>query len=357
MEQELKLRDYPIIGWLVGLGGLGWGGYTFFNTLPAFNLNAALVGFGGLLFLVLSYSLVVTADKTTGLLTLDYRSIFHHSTKEIPLSQISNIRVDRSRTRSSKGGSSTTYRVEAILSSGEVVPFRSYHTGNLFKHQKWANELRAFLNISEGFDETPQGFFKAARQAGAMIAQRQQEALTGSNAAMRNTDGVNWQLQSFGIGATPGTRWYSPDFKTQGSFLFLAQKIAGQASTGFLASLGKTLFKQSISLYGFDASDTPNIEKADTYASLSAALDTHFSAFTSNQAEAQQILNPWTQQPLADWGVKYPLQQFQSNARFSQLVVMFNPKGIYIATLGTFPEDKLEEITSLGVELVKAHGS
>lgn len=356
MEQELKLRDYPIIGWLVGFGGIGWGGYTFVNTLPAFNLNAALVTFGGLLFLIFSYSLIAIADKATGLLTLDYRSLFHHSTKEIPLGQIRNIRVDRSRTRSSKGGT-TTYRVEAILTNGEVVPFRSYHTGNLFKHQKWANELRAFLNISEGFDETPQGFFKAAQQAGAMVAQRQQEAFTGSNAAMRNTDGVNWQLQSFGMGAAPGTRWFSPDFKTQGSFLFLAQKVPGQSSMGFLAALGKTLFKQSIALYGFDASDTPNIEKADTYASLSAALDTHFSAFTSDQAEAQQILNPWTQQPLADWGAKYPLQQFQSGTRFSQLVVMFTPNGMYIATLGIFPEDKLDEITRLGVELVKAHGS
>jgi hypothetical protein len=357
MDQELKLRDYPIIGWLVGIGGIGWGGFTFINTLPAFNLNAALVAVGGLFFLIFSYALTVTADKMTGKLTLDYRSIFHHSQKEIPLSQIRTIRVDSSRTRSRKGGTSTTYRVEAVLTNGEVVPFRSYHTGNLFKHQKWANELRSFLNVSEGFDETPQGFFQAAKQVGAMVAQRQQEAMTGSNAEIRNTNGVNWQLQSFGMGGAPGMRWFSSDFKTQSGFLFLAQKVAGQSSTGFLASLGATLFKQSISLYGFDAADTPNIQAAQTYASLSPALDTHFMAFTSHQAEAQQILNPWTQQPLAEWGAKYPLQQFQSGARFSQLVILFSPNGVYIATLGSLSADKLEEITRLGVELVKAQGS
>jgi hypothetical protein len=79
-------------------------------------------------------------------------------------------------------------------------------------------------------------------------------------------------------------------------------------------------------------------------------------AYTSNQAEAQQILTPWIQQPLAEWGAKYPLQQFQSGARFSQIVVLFSPNGVYIATLGTLPPDKLDEVTRLGVELVKAQG-
>jgi hypothetical protein len=79
-------------------------------------------------------------------------------------------------------------------------------------------------------------------------------------------------------------------------------------------------------------------------------------AFTNDQAEAQQILNPWTQQPLAEWGAKYPLKQFQSGERFSQIVVLYGPKGVYVATQGTLTPDKLDEITSLGVELVKAQG-
>lgn len=355
MDQELKLKDYPIISWILGFAGIGWGSYAFVTTLPAINFNGLFAAGLGLLFLVFTYALTVTADKQTGMLTLDYRSIFHHSVKEILLSQIQSVRVDSSRTRN-RGRTSTTYRVEAILKNGETVPFRSYHTSNMFKHQKWANELRTFLNLGEALDETPMGLFRAARQVGAQVSQSQQEAMTGSNAEMRNTNGVNWQLQSFGMGAAPGTRWFSPDFKAQSGFLFLAQKVAGQSSTGFLASLGATLFKQSISLYGFDASDAPNIQTADTYASLSPALDQHFMAFTSNQAEAAQILNPWVQGPLADWGAKYPLQQFQSGARFSQIVVLFSPKGVYIATQGTLAPDKLEELTQLGVELVRSQG-
>jgi hypothetical protein len=356
MEQELKLKEYPIISWILGFAGIGWGGYVFAMSLPAINLSGLLSAGVGLLFLLFSYALTVTADKQTGILTLNYRSILLHSVKEIPINQIQTIRVDSSRTRSSRGGTSTTYRVEAILKGNEVIPFRSFYTSNFYKYQKWANNLRAFLNLGEAFDETPMGIFRAAQQVGAQVSQSQQEALTGSNAEMRNTNGVNWQLQSFGMGAAPGTRWFSPDFKTQSGFLFLAQKAAGQSSTGFLASLGATLFKQSISLYGFDGSDAPNIQTADTYASLSPALNTHFMAFTNDQAEAQQILNPWTQQPLAEWGAKYPLKQFQSGERFSQIVVLYGPKGVYVATQGTLTPDKLDEITSLGVELVKAQG-
>ncbi|MBI3169416.1 MAG: hypothetical protein HYZ22_13110 [Chloroflexi bacterium] len=357
MDQELKLKDYPILSWIFGFVGIGWGGYAIVTTLPALNFNALIAAGVGLLFLLFSYALTATVDKQTGMLTLDYRSILLHSVKEIPLNEIQTIRVDSSTTRSSKGGRSTNYRVEAILKSGDVVPFRSYHSSNFFKHQKWANQLRAFLNLGEALDETPMGIFRAAQQVGAQASQTQQEAMTGSNAEMRNTNGVNWQLQSFGMGATPGTRWYSPDFKTQSGFLFLAQKATGQSSTGFLASLGATLFKQSISLYGFGASDAPNIQTAQTYASLSPALDAHFMAFTSNQAEARQILNPWTQQPLSDWGAKYPLQQFQSGGRFSQIVVLFGPKGVHIATQGTLTPDKLDELTRLGVDLVKAQGA
>lgn len=354
MDHELKLRDYPIIGWILGFIGIGWGGYLIVMN-PEARVSGLFMAGGGLLFLFLGYALTATADKQTGMLTLNYRSIFLHSVREIPFSQIESIRVDSSTSQGRKRGSrSTNYRVEVILKSGERIPFRTYFDNNFIKHQKWASSLREFLNLPEVMDETPMGMIRAASKLGSDAARLQQEAYTGPNTEMRVTDGVNWQVQSFGMGASPGTRWFSPDFKTQSGFLFLAQKVAGQSSTGFLASLGKALFKQSISMYGFSADETPNLQTADSYASLSAALDQHFSAFTNTPAEAQQILNPWTQQPLTAWGTKYPLQQFQSSERFIQIVVMYSPKGVSIATLGILPPDKLEEITRLGVELVKS---
>jgi hypothetical protein len=355
LEQELKLKERPIFWWLVGFAGIAWGGYAFVTTLPAINFNAIFALTIGVLIAFFNYGLTVTADKGTGMLTLDYRSVFLHSVKEIPLRDIQSIRVDSSTSQGRKRGSrNTSYRVEAVLKNNERIPFRSYYSGNFIKYQDWANKLRAHLGLGEALDETPMGIIRAASKLGSDAARIQQEAFTGPNAEMRVTDGVNWQVQTFGMGASPGARWFSPDVKTQSGFLFLAQKIPGQSSSGFLASLGKTLFKQSISLYGFSSSDTPNLATADQYASLSPALDRHFSAFTSDPAEARQILNPWTQTPLAAWGERYPLQQFQSNTRFTQIVVLFSPNGIHIATLGILPPDKLEEITQLGVELVKA---
>lgn len=79
-------------------------------------------------------------------------------------------------------------------------------------------------------------------------------------------------------------------------------------------------------------------------------------ALTISPGEATQLLNPWTQTPLTAWGERYPLQQFQSNSRFTQIVILYNPNGIHIAALRILPQDKLDELTRLGLELVKAGG-
>jgi hypothetical protein len=156
---------------------------------------------------------------------------------------------------------------------------------------------------------------------------------------------------------SPVTRWYSPDFKTTGGFLFLAQKVAGQSSGGFMAAIGKALFQQSISMYGFKGDDVPNLAQAEMLASISPQLDTHFMAFTNIQTEAHQILNPWLQRPLAEWGNRYPLKQFQSKGGISQLVVLFSPNGVYLATMGVLQPEQVEELTALGVEMVKTQGA
>ena len=57
---------------------------------------------------------------------------------------------------------------------------------------------------------------------------RQQEALTGANDEMRETAGVHWSVQSTGMGRMPVTRWLSPDFKTNGTFVYIAQMPAQQ---------------------------------------------------------------------------------------------------------------------------------
>ena len=187
-------------------------------------------------------------------------------------------------------------------------------------------------------------------------ATHQQAAQTGSNAQEHVTNGVHWQIQSTTLGTSPVTRWYSPDFKMESGFLFVAQKVSGQSTGGLMAAIGNALFQQSLSSYGFRADDTPNIAQAAPLTPVPSLIDFHFTAFTNNQAESRQILNPWTQNPLAEWAQRHPLKQFQSMGSFSQLVVLFSPNGVYVATLGVLQPDQVAELTDLGVEMVRTQG-
>jgi hypothetical protein len=353
---EVKFRDYPIGSWIFALVGIGFGAFIVL-TNTATRLTGILAIVIGLIILLLSYALTITANKQTRMLTLDYRSVIHHSSKEIYFDDINSIRIDSKRTRSRQSsGYNTTYCIEALLKNGERIQFRSYYSGSFLLKQKIADGLRQFIGLAETLDESPIGILRAVPKIGAMIAQTQQEAYTGTDAQEHITNGVHWFLQSRGMGASPITRWFSPDFKTRNGFLCLAQKVAGQSSGGFMASLGNAIFKQTVGLYGFTEAEMPNLAQADTLASLPPLVDTHFTAFTSDQTESRQILTPWVQNPLAEWGQRYPLKQFQSGARFSQVIVMFCPSGVYLATLGVLKPDQVDELTALGVEMVKAQG-
>ena len=352
MDDEITFRDYPIFPWVFALGAIGFGVYAFITGIQ--NMIFAVIAVGaGIAILVFNHALTIIANKQTRILTLDYRSIILHSTKEIPFGDIETIRMESHRSRSRRGGSSTTYRIEVMLKNGVTIPFRSYYSGDFFLKQKTVDGLRAFMGLAETFDESPMGFLRAAPK----IIQAQQEAFTGSNSQERVTNGVHWFIQSHAMGASPVTRWFSPDFKTRDGFLCLAQKVAGQSSGGFLASLGSALFKQTLSLYGFSAEDIPDIAQAETLAYLPPLADAHFTALSSAPAEAQQILNPWALNPIAEWGQRHPLKQFQSMQGLAQLVILFSPNGLYLATLGNLQAEQVDELTSLGVELIKSQGT
>jgi hypothetical protein len=160
------------------------------------------------------------------------------------------------------------------------------------------------------------------------------------------------------MGTSPATRWFSPDFKTQDGFLYLAQKVTGQSSAGgLMASFGNMLFKQALSMYGFGAEALPNLDGAVVIPSLPGRIEPYFSAFGNLQTETIQVLNPWVQNPLAEWGERHPLKTIQSSSSMSQLSVLFSPQGVYLATLGALRPEQVDEITNLGVELVRAQGT
>jgi len=358
-QSSIKFRDIPFGLWLFGFGFLGAGIYVF--RLQGFSLTTVLLGGIGLLILLLTRGLTVIADRNTRIMQLHYWSLyFLRRTREIPFDEIAAIRVDSSQSMERSGHQTRSYRIEVVRRDNSIVPFRKYYSGGFFssmRKQKIVDQLRTFIGLGQAFDESPVGFMRAINQAATLEATRQQEALTGPNAQEQVTNGVHWQIQSTALGTSPVTRWYSPDYKMRNGFLFLAQKVSGQSAGGFMAALGKALFQQSISLYGFKADDTPNIAQAMPLTPVPPLIDFHFTAFTNDQAESRQILNPWTQNPLAEWAQRYPLQQLQPKGSFSQLVVLFSPKGVYVATLGTLQPNQVAELTDLGVEMVRTQGA
>jgi hypothetical protein len=362
-KDRLVIRDYPLL-----LGGLAafflvGSTWTFFTT-PSLNLVTYLGILGvSLAVFFFAQGLTITADKTTRALTLDYRSAIVHTVKEFSFDEIDTIRVD-SRKSGRHGGSgirsSSQYWLELILKTGEVIPIQPWYSSDFLFRQKHADDLRKFIGLAEPFiDETPLGMMRAIPKLGAMVAEQKREEWSAGQYQPSQTDGVNWEVQVRGMGSSPLSRWHSPDFKTPGTFLFLAQKVAGQAGSyggGFMASLGQTLFKQSLALYGFSGADVPDLQTAQVFGPLDASIEPHFSAFTDEPVSARQLLNPWVQAPLARWAQKHPLRQFQASEKLGQLALMYCPSGTYLATLGLLTPEQVQEITALGVELVKAQG-
>lgn len=357
-QDQIKFNDIPFGSWFFGLLFLGVG--FFLVLVQAGWLTILIFGGIGLLLLLLSWGLTITADRQTQTLILHYWSLyFLRRTTEIPFGDIATIRVASTHSGTRRGQQTRSFRIEVVRKDNSILPFRTTYSSGFFgsiQKQKIVDQLRAFIGLAEAFDESPAGYFRAANKAVAQQAASVQQALTGPNEQEHVTNGVHWYLQSTALATAPVTRWYSPDFKTRDGFLFLAQKVAGQSSGGLMAVVGNALFQQSISMYGFKGNDVPNLARAQMIAPLPPQLDSNFMAYTSSPAESQQIISPWMQHPLADWAQRYPLKQFQSKGGFSQLVILFSPNGVYLATMGVLHPDEVEELTRLGVEMVKTQG-
>ena len=119
------------------------------------------------------------------------------------------------------------------------------------------------------------------------------------------------------------------------------------------ASLGKIAFKQSLSIYGFRGEDhTPNLKRARQLSNLDPLMEPNFSAFTSDQNRALQILNPEVVILLVNWTALHPLQQGTSG----QLAVLFGPNGVYLSMLSLTNPEHLAKLAALGAGLVRAQG-
>jgi hypothetical protein len=244
--------------------------------------------------------------------------------------------------RAGKGG--FTYRLTLLRKDGQVIPFRSSSSSGWKGKERRAGQLREFLGIQDA-NRIPAGILPAELSRAAEI---------------HETNGVHWQIQPMYTArssAPTGARWHSPDFRTPGIFLFVAQKDEGQQSRGFLASLGSMFIRQALSLHGFSPEDTPGLEQAVTLAPLEPAIERHFMAYTNSPSLAHPLLNARVAARLADWAACHPLKQSQSGSGYGQLMTLFGPNGVYLATLNLLQSDQAHELVSLGVELVKSQGA
>lgn len=350
-NDKLVLRDMPITLWVFGILCAAVGVYWY---LQAPTQWIALAIGSGIFLLVFLFSsmLTVTADRSRGTLTLRYASPLRRKIREILIDDIASIELERSFSSSDSSSSRPTYRIVVVTKNNEAIPLRSYYTSGLLAHQRRIKRLRQFLNVG-GMDSSLAGIFQTASAQAAEQFRQEQESITGSQEEERLTDGVRWKLQTLAMGGTPVSRWISPDFRWEGHFLYLTQKVQGQgAQSGLMAAMGKMLFRTSLKLYGFAPEMTPGLDHAALLTPLDPQLEPYFLAFTSDPAGARQILNPWVQMPLTAWAQKYPIRQGDSR----QLAVLFGPQGVCLAIAGIVNAEFLDELTALGVELVKAQG-
>ena len=325
-EMRLVLRDVPVLNYVLGLLFASVGACVLIVGGPLIMAVFLLVG---LAFLLFSSVLTVTADRVTRTLKMDYRSVMRHSSQELYFDEIAGIGVKVS--QGSKGR--LTYSVVLKRKSGELVPLRSTSSSGANSKERMASRLRDFMGVPF-FDSSPLGLAH--------------EALKTYTEQWRETEGVHWIIQPVGA-----CRWHSADFKTQGFFLCIAQKAEGQNSNGFLATLGSMMFKKLLSSK-FQPQETPDLDRAVSLSPLDPMLEPHFMAFSNAPEQVRAILNQKVSDPLAAWAGRHPIRQLQNWARFGPITVLFGPGGVYVSPTDLLHPDQVEELSALGVALVKS---
>jgi hypothetical protein len=301
-----------------------------------------------LLILLLSTVLDVQADRLRGTLSISHRGLLRRSQRQIYFNEIESIQLGTS-VRNDDGRKSRSYRVEIWLNDGSVVPLRTSYSSGRKSKTKTIEALRKIIGVS-GAPTSVGGMIDLVSQVAASQIRVEQEVITGDQADIHETQGVRWQLESLSAGASPITRWLAPDYALPDHFLYLAQKLEGQKGNKLMQMVSENFMAPSVllSLYGFDESDTPNIENAETI-SLVGGLNKHFTAYASDERVARPILNAWVTTPLRAWAEKYPLKQGSSD----QLLVLLGPNGLYLAVSGHIEAERLEELANLGAALAR----
>jgi hypothetical protein len=344
-QTVMTLRELPLALWLVG-AAIVIPGLVIFLLNPRGSLFLPVVEVMiALCFFLFPRILTITADLGSQTLTLRYRALLWASERQVNIPEISAIRLEAN----SDSDSSTTYRIAIVCKDGQVIPLHSYYSSGRIGKQKKVDQLSSFLGLG---DPAESGL--SALAAGSLAIS--EPSSTDTTGMEQTTDGIHWTLQNQSAAGSAALRWFSPDFKFPAGFLFLAQKVTGQKAFGgkLVEGIGKFLFQQAIKLYGFAEEDTPGLDRAEMLSPLDGRLEPYFMALTSDPAAARQVLNPWVATPLAEWAERSPLKSVQVQAELGQLVLLFSPRGVYLAHLGSMLPEAVQPLADLGVSVLKA---
>lgn len=354
-SNRLVIRGYPIAMWIFGLAMLGVGIWVLYLSLS--NASMLIVSAFPLLvgFVILAFVATIdtiTVDRTTGLFSTRRQSLLRNVYKEIPVNEISHVRVDSSVSRSSKGGRSITYQMQVVTKSGDVVPLETGYSSGAGDRQAKADKLRSFLGVG-GVDETPAGAMRTAFQMAATAVQQRYPGTTGV------TNGVSWRLETKPLGTSPVTRWISTDYSLPGGFLLFTQKVGGASiglGGGLLGGLGAMIQQQALSMYGFQPSDTPNIGNAQPVQGLDPRLAQFYETLASDPSIARQLINVWVTQPLVEWAQANPTSQFQAPDKIGPMMVLLSPTGVMLSHFNAPLKGREQALPELGAAIVRALG-
>jgi len=339
-SNRLQIRSYPIVLWIIGGIFIAIGLYLL-GAQESIWAGAICLIIGLLLALVLGSITTILVDKDTGIFTLRNRSIFRNMVKEYFINEITSIEIEQN--RSDDGGA--TYRVAIITKNGESIPFHSYYTSGYRGKERQAQKLRDFLGLTRAMTPDP--------ALGTPTISALQPAQEGT------TSDVHWRLERSTTGTTETTHWFSDAFQFSAGFLLIVQipkasKLFSSAKVPGVVS--RFLYEQIVKIYGFSPEATPGLENATPLEPADPRLEPFFSTLTNDPHSARQAMNPWVILPLVGWAEAHPIKAVQDSGNYGQLVVLFSPQGTHLVCLGALSEEQVKELTSLGVELIKAQG-
>jgi len=363
-QSKLVIKDRPLGIFLFGLIFFIVGLVLIF--IPKGNTGSYIFAaiFGGIgLFILLigAQTLTITLDKTSNQMTLHYWAPLWQSKKELALSDIASMQVESSLSRDSKSHRTTyVYRVVVVKKDASVLPLRDSYSSGEGPKRDLADKIGDFLGLSRHVQSSGQGNVLQSALAGVQAGYAQQQNILAGAPVQQEqlTNGVHWHMETHTLGASPVTRWISPDFTTPGYFVLLSQKVGGAGVNDLLGgSVGRFLTQQALSLYGLSPDLTPGLGASQPLPNADPQLTQMYETLTNLPDSARQVLNPWVTQPLVAWAQQYPAQQLQAPDRIGPLMVVFSPQGLYLTFFNLASGPQVQALTQLGVDLVRAQGS